>query len=123
MLSSSFSRLAAASAFRYLTRQALATASLRHRDEAAATWQAVRSERSRMAAALAERGYASPPSQTNFLLAAVPGDDARSVYRTLADDGIYVRWFDQDRLRDKLRISVGTPKENDALLAALDRIG
>ena len=76
-----------------------------------------------MAAALAERGYASPPSQTNFLLAAVPGDDARSVYRTLADDGIYVRWFDQDRLRDKLRISVGTPKENDALLAALDRIG
>lgn len=103
--------------------QALATASLRHRDEAAKTWQAVRSERTRMTEALTTRGYACPPSQTNFLLADVPGGNAPSVYRTLAEDGIYVRWFDQDRLRDKLRISIGTPQENDALLAALDRIG
>lgn len=106
--------------------QTLATASLRHRDEAARTWQAVRAERTRLAAALADRGYACPPSQTNFLLATVPpahAGNAQAVYRALADDGIYVRWFDQDRLRDKLRITVGTPQENDALLAALARIG
>lgn len=102
--------------------QVLATASLKHRDEAARTWAAVRGERERLRAALAERGFDAPPSETNFLLAAVPGGDARAVYRALADSGIYVRWFDQDRLRDKLRISIGTPEENDALLAALDAI-
>lgn len=102
--------------------QALATASLRHRDEAAKTWAAVRGERERIQAALATRGFACPPSQTNFLLATVPASHggAVAVYRGLADAGIYVRWFDQDRLRDKLRISIGTPDENDALLAALD---
>jgi histidinol-phosphate aminotransferase len=30
-----------------------------------------------------------------------------------------VRYFDQDRLRDKLRITIGTPEQNNALLAAL----
>jgi len=102
--------------------QTLATASLRHRADAVRSWMAVRAERTRLQTALAARGFASPPSQTNFLLATVPdGSDAGALYRALADDGVYVRWFDQDRLRDKLRISVGTPAENDALLAALDR--
>jgi len=100
--------------------QTLATASLRHRDEAAKTWEAVRVERDRVRAALAQRGFAAPESETNFLLASVPGGDGRAVYRALADAGIFVRWFDQDRLRDRLRISIGTPEENDALLAALD---
>lgn len=103
--------------------QALATAALRHRDEAAKTWAAVRAERDRVQAALAARGFAAPASETNFLLASVPGGDARALYRTLAEAGIYVRWFDQDRLRDKLRISIGTLQENDALLAALDANG
>ncbi|MEQ8813380.1 MAG: aminotransferase class I/II-fold pyridoxal phosphate-dependent enzyme [Thalassobaculum sp.] len=100
--------------------QALATASLRHRDEAARTWDAVRAERARVRSVLVQRGYEVPESETNFLLATVPGGDARAIYRALADAGIYVRWFDQDRLRDKLRISIGTPEENDALLTALD---
>lgn len=105
--------------------QVLATASLVHRDEAAKTWAAVRAERERMRRALADRGFTAPPSQTNFLLATVPAGrgSAQAVYRALADSGIYVRWFDQDRLRDKLRISIGTPQENDTLLAALDRMG
>ena len=105
--------------------QALATASLRHRDAAAETWAAVRVERDRLRAALAARGLASPASQTNFLLVDIPatrGGGAAAVYRALAESGIYVRWFDQERLRDKLRISIGTPTENDALLAALDAV-
>jgi len=105
--------------------QALATASLRHRNAAAETWAAVRAERGRVRAALAARGLGSPPSETNFLLVDIPaarGQGAGSVYRALAESGIYVRWFDQDRLRDKLRISIGTPVENDALLAALDAV-
>jgi len=30
-----------------------------------------------------------------------------------------VRYFDQDRLRDKLRISIGTEEENSRLIQAL----
>lgn len=105
--------------------QALATAALQHRDEAARTWVAVRAERDRVAAALGARGFSCPPSETNFVLAAVPASrgGAAALYRALAEAGIYVRWFDQDRLRDKLRISIGTPEENDALLAAIDANG
>ncbi len=105
--------------------QALATASLRHRDEAAKTWAAVRGDREALWTALVDRGFVAPASETNFLLATVPDrlGGAQAVYRALADAGIYVRWFDQDRLRDKLRISIGTPEENAALLAAIDAIG
>ena len=33
--------------------------------------------------------------------------------------GIFVRWFDEEGLRDKLRISIGTPEENLHLVEAL----
>ena len=36
---------------------------------------------------------------------------------------IFVRWFDEERLRDKLRISIGTPEENQQLVAALRLLG
>jgi histidinol-phosphate aminotransferase len=33
--------------------------------------------------------------------------------------GIYVRWFNEDKLRDKLRITIGTPEESEHLVKAL----
>jgi len=42
-----------------------------------------------------------------------------AVYAALKAKGILVRWFDKPGLRDKLRITVGTREENDALLAAI----
>ena len=98
--------------------QALAVAALNGRVEAAETWARVRSERTRLAEALAGLGLYSEPSQTNFLLTTV-GAGAADLYRRLKDRGIVVRYFDQDRLRDKLRITVGTPDQNDALIEAL----
>jgi histidinol-phosphate aminotransferase len=35
---------------------------------------------------------------------------------------IHVRWFDVDRLRDKLRVTIGTPEENASLITALREI-
>lgn len=102
--------------------QALATAALGARDEAAKTWAAVRDERDRLSAALREMGLTVPDSQSNFVLAAVPekiAGGARSLYELLKAKKIYVRYFDQDRLRDKLRITIGTPDQNNALLNAL----
>jgi histidinol-phosphate aminotransferase len=60
------------------------------------------------------------PSQANFLLATVPGGDGGQLYRTLKERGILVRFFDKPGLSDKIRVTVGRPEENDALLAALD---
>ncbi len=103
--------------------QAAAVAALEHRDQAAQTWRAVRDQRQSLADRLRALGFTVPPSQSNFLLATAPpgGPTARSLYQSLKQRGILVRYFDQDRLRDKLRITVGTPEQNETLLAALDR--
>lgn len=80
----------------------------------------VREERERLAAVLrglpgVRRVY---PSQGNFLL--VRFDDAQRAWEQLIDAGVVVR--DQravSRLEDALRISIGTPKENEAVILAL----
>jgi histidinol-phosphate aminotransferase len=59
------------------------------------------------------------PSQANFVLARPPGGEAEGVYEALKARGILVRYFNQPRLDDKLRITVGTDEQNAALLAAL----
>ena len=44
---------------------------------------------------------------------------AQGLYRALKARDVHVRWFAEPRLADRLRISVGTPEENDRLLATL----
>lgn len=77
------------------------------------------SERARLADALAAMpGVRVSPSNANFVLVAVP--DAAAVHDALFARGIAVRRFAHDpRLSLHLRVTVGTPAENDALLAAL----
>jgi histidinol-phosphate aminotransferase len=101
--------------------QQLAQAALEHRAEAAETWRKVREERSRVSDALTTLSFQVAPSQSNFLLAAVPPafGDAGSLERSLEARNVLVRYFDQPRLRDKLRITIGTAEENDALVNAL----
>ena len=82
----------------------------------------VRAERSRVVASLRERGFVVPDSEANFVLARRPGEPLRETYLGLKGQGVLVRYFDVDGLRDSLRISVGTPDENTKLLAALDAI-
>ena len=82
----------------------------------------VRAERARLRTALARLPgvRAVLPSQANFLT--VRFDDAGAMYQRLFDAGIVVR--DVRRypgLDDALRITVGTPAENEQVLAALAR--
>jgi histidinol-phosphate aminotransferase len=105
--------------------QRVGEAALHHRDEASASWTFVRAERNRLARELSTSGFTCAPSQANFLLATAtsqPPGTASRLLRGLADAGVFVRWFDQDRLRDSLRISIGTTAENDALLHGLNRL-
>jgi histidinol-phosphate aminotransferase len=68
---------------------------------------------------LTKLGFSVLPSESNFVFARTPSGDAAGLYRMLRDRGILVRYFATPALRDGIRISVGTPEENRALLAAL----
>jgi histidinol-phosphate aminotransferase len=96
-----------------------ATAALADQDYAQRSWQAVRSERTRLSSELGKRGYEIIPSQANFVFARCPGGDAAAIYQALKAKGILVRFFDKPGLQDKLRITIGTAEQNDAVLAAL----
>jgi len=103
--------------------QAAAVAALQHRAEARQSWQKVIAERQRITQALVDMGFTVQPSESNFLLAAPPPPaDARQIYESLKKRDIFVRYFDQDRLRDKLRITIGTAEQNNELLTALKQI-
>lgn len=101
---------------------ALAAAALRDQPHMRKNVERIRSERQRLAEALRERGFALADSQTNFVLATVPDGNGEGWYLELKKRGILVRYFDRRRLRDKIRITVGTPDEIDALLEAVDEI-
>ena len=83
--------------------------------------EVVRQQRERMAAALAALPGVRQvlPSQANFL--AVRFDDAAAVYQRLLAAGIVVRDVRRyPQLGDALRITIGTPEENDRVLAVLN---
>lgn len=100
---------------------AAATAALEDQAYARGCWEVIKAERGRLHAGLTALGYEVLPSEANFLFCTVPGGDGGQVYRELKRRGILVRFFDKPGLRDKVRITVGTRDDNEALLAALSR--
>ncbi|MDJ0794379.1 MAG: histidinol-phosphate transaminase [Woeseiaceae bacterium] len=78
-------------------------------------------ERERLAAALANYDFVQKvwPSDANFLLVRMV--DALRVMRHCEDNKVLLRHFGGD-LDDCIRISVGTPDENNRLLQALDTL-
>ena len=85
------------------------------------TAQVVRT-RQRTALALRDMGFAVTDSQANFLFVRHPQVPAKTLLDGLRERGILVRWFDRPRIRDYLRITVGTDGEMDALTAALKEL-
>ena len=81
-------------------------------------------ERERLVEALRAFAYLEPlPSEANFVLCRVVGRDARGVVDGLLDEGILVRDFSDPAMAGYVRISVGKPEQNEALLEALEAIG
>ncbi len=78
-------------------------------------------ERERVSTALSALGFEVLPSRANFVFAR-PHRPAEAVMQALREQGIIVRHFKAPRIRDWLRITIGTPQENDALLHALEGI-
>ena len=107
-----------------LDRVALAGATAAMEDEIwfEQTRQKVQESRERLAAGLSALGFETLPSKANFLFTRHPGYDALLLTRQLRERRILVRHFDQPRIRDFLRITIGTEAECEALLAALSQI-
>lgn len=70
---------------------------------------------------LARRFYVTD-SAANFVLAKSDRIDAQTLYEALKRRGILVRHFSDARIRDYVRITIGTRQQMDALLRALDEI-
>ena len=86
------------------------------------TWAKVREQRTLVNDSLHQLGLTCTSSQANFILATVSEQaklSAKEIYETLKERGVLVRYFSTPRLADKLRISIGSPDENDRLLANL----
>lgn len=82
-------------------------------------------DRDKLASALADIPGVKPlPSATNFLLARLPVSNAEPVVEELARRGVYVRHFGRPDLGllDCLRVTVGTPEENQIFVRELASI-
>jgi histidinol-phosphate aminotransferase len=93
---------------------------LRHVPEMEARVARITEERGRVAAALGDLPVDSWPSDANFILFRPRQRDADEVWRALLERSVLIRncasW---DGLRGCLRVTIGTPDENDRFLRAL----
>ena len=108
-----------------------ATASLEDIDYLLGNVMRLVAERERLFEALHELAWLEPyPSRANFILCRVSGhgaqasnshqrQDAVSLKQHLEQRGILIRYYSTAALADCVRLSVGTPDQNDSVLAAL----
>jgi histidinol-phosphate aminotransferase len=92
--------------------QAAARAALRHAGATLGSVAVLRAERERVVAALAAAGYDVVPSDANFVLFGRFADAARA-WRAFLERGVLIR---DVGIAHRLRVTVGTPAENDAFL-------
>ncbi|ONI70610.1 histidinol-phosphate transaminase [Actinosynnema sp. ALI-1.44] len=99
-----------------LLTQAAARAALRHADATLASVAKLAAERDRVVEALAGMGFAPVHSDANFVLFGPFGSGA---WQSYLDRGVLVR---DVGITGHLRVTIGTPDENDAFLAASKEI-
>ncbi len=76
-----------------------------------------------MTGSLKKLGFFVYPSQANFVMIKCEGSyEAKEIYRKLRERKILVRYIDEPKIDDCLRITVGTDKEIDTLLEKLAEI-
>jgi len=78
-------------------------------------------ERERFARTFASMGLSFLGSDANFVLVDV-GQDAQVVAQRLLREGFIVRAFPHPRLRTMLRITTGTPEQDESFLEAFARV-
>ncbi len=62
-------------------------------------------------------GFEFPDSKANFVFARHPQYSAKALFEALRKENIFVRYFDQPRISDYLRITIGTDEQMERLIA------
>ncbi|MCF7533198.1 histidinol-phosphate transaminase [Pseudomonas petrae] len=83
------------------------------------TCQRVIASREALVEQLEGKGFEVLPSAANFIFARHPQHDAASLAAKVREQGVIVRHFKQARIAQFLRITIGTPEQNQALVDAL----
>jgi histidinol-phosphate aminotransferase len=101
--------------------QTIGAAALRDHEYMRDNAQRIRTTRERVVAELAALGFHTLPSQTNFILSRPPMD-AEAMFLALRNQGFLVRYFKDERIRDRIRITIGTDEDMTAFVAAVREI-
>ena len=84
---------------------------------------AIRSNRAWTVGELEQLGFTVLPSQANFIFAKSDRISGEDLYRKLKENGILVRWWsDNDRIRDYVRITIGSLEQMVALVDEVTRL-
>ncbi|HMF31070.1 MAG TPA: histidinol-phosphate transaminase, partial [Candidatus Lokiarchaeia archaeon] len=105
--------------------QVAACASLRHYDKIQENLAKIIEQRERLAREIpnVDPNLTPLPSDANFLLVQCPSAEyARGLMEGLKERKVLIRYFEKPRLSSYVRISVGSPEENDILLETLAEV-
>lgn len=72
--------------------------------------------------ALKDLGFVMPNSKANFIFVKHPDYDAQKLFEQLREKGILVRYFNQPRIHQYLRITIGTPQQMETLIQEVKNI-
>jgi histidinol-phosphate aminotransferase len=107
-----------------LDRMAIAGAAVAFEDKAyfEDTCRKVIDSREQLVAEMGRLGFEVLPSAANFIFARHPQKDAAGIAAGLREQGVIVRHFKQERIAQFLRITIGAPEQNQALVEALGKL-
>lgn len=71
---------------------------------------------------LQKLGFTVLPSKANFFFAKSGELDGETLYQELKKKGVLVRHFGKDRIRDYVRVSIGTPRQMEVFLERVREI-
>lgn len=101
---------------------AAAVASFEDQDYFVAQCEKVIAHREQLIADLQALGFNTLPSKANFIFTTHPQQQALEIAKTLREHGVIVRHFNKPRIDQFLRITVGTPAQNQRLVDTLKLI-
>ena len=78
--------------------------------------------RDRTTHTLREMGFLVHDSNANFIFISHPEKSGEELQLALRERGILVRWFNKPRIREYLRVSIGTDQEMEAMCSACKEI-
>ena len=97
----------------------LGAASARDSEYLAETCGKIMKTRAKAAEELRRLGFHCDDSYSNFLFVTHERVPAKEIFDFLKTKNIFVRWFNQDRIRNYLRVTIGTDEQMETLVRVL----